>query len=73
LHLFGNSRIIAPNGEIACQAPYVSPGAKSESFLLVSRLDARKELEDARTSFGNLLEDRRPELYSTLAKSSSRT
>jgi predicted amidohydrolase len=73
LHLFGNSRIIAPDGEIACQAPYVSPGAKSESFLLVRRLDARRRLEAARTSFGNFLEDRRPELYGTLAKPSSHT
>ena len=73
LHLFGNSRIIAPDGEIECQAPYVSDGEKSESSLLVKRLDVRRRLEDARASFGNLLEDRRPELYGSLAKPSSRT
>lgn len=73
LHLFGQSQIIAPDGEIQAQAPYVSADEKSESFLMVKQLDARERLEGARSRFGNFLEDRRPELYDTLTKPRSHT
>lgn len=72
LHLFGHSRIIAPNGEIAAEAPYVAVGENSASFLLVKTLHTRKQLEEARANFGNFLVDRRPEMYGALTKPNTR-
>jgi predicted amidohydrolase len=66
LHLFGRSRIIAPDGEIEAEAPYVSPGGKSESYLLVKTVKAKQRLEEARRKYGNFVRDRRPEIYSVL-------
>lgn len=73
LHLFGRSKIITPEGETYAQAPNVSPGAESETYLLVKTLDARKRLEEARTKFGNFFVDRRPELYGAIARGKQRS
>lgn len=69
LHLFGRSRIIAPDGEIEAEAPYVPPGGKCEPYLLVKTIDAKSRLDDARRKFGNFLRDRRPEIYGPLVDS----
>jgi len=66
LHLFGRSRIIAPDGEIIAEAPYVPKGKNSESYLLVKTIQARKQLAEARSKFGNFIRDRRPEVYGTI-------
>ena len=66
LHLFGQSRIIAPDGEIEAEAPYVAPGGKSESYLLLKTLNAKGRLETARRKYGNFVRDRRPEMYRPL-------
>ena len=66
LHLFGRSRIIAPDGEIIAEAPYVPKGKNSESYLLVKTVQARKQLAEARSKFGNFIRDRRPEVYGTI-------
>jgi len=66
VHFFGRSRIIAPNGETHAEAPNVSPGERGESFLLVDRLDAKRQLEETRRNLKNLVVDRRPELYGML-------
>lgn len=68
LHLFGRSRIIAPDGDIEAEAPYVPPGGKCESFLLVKKVDAKRRLENARSKFGNFIRDRRPEMYGRLVE-----
>lgn len=66
IHAFGRSRIIAPDGEIEAEAPYVAPGEKSESYVLVKTVDARKRFEEARKQFGGFLIDRRVDLYNIL-------
>ena len=66
LHLFGRSRIIAPDGEIVAEAPYVPQGVKSDSYLLVTTIQAKRRLDEARTKFGNFVKDRRPEVYGAL-------
>jgi predicted amidohydrolase len=68
LHFFGRSRILSPDGEVYAEAPTVSPGEKSESFLLVKTLDAKKKLDVAREKYGNFLVDRRPEMYGVLSR-----
>ena len=60
------SRIIAPDGEIEAEAPYVALGERPESFLLVKSIMARKRFERARHTCGNFLRDRRPNLYGAL-------
>ncbi len=70
LHLFGRSRMIAPDGEIVAEAPYVPQGAKSDSYLLVKTIEARRRLDEARTKFGNFVKDRRPEVYGALLEKS---
>ena len=62
-HFFGDSRIIAPDGRIVAEAPYVPPGGIAESYLLIKRIALRKEFEEARRLYGNFLRDRRPETY----------
>jgi len=66
VHFFGRSRIIAPDGEIAGEAPYIAPGEDAESFLLVKTVHLRNQFEEARRKFGNFLKDRRPKLYGVL-------
>ena len=66
VHFFGRSRIIAPDGRIEAEAPYVAPHEEAESFVLVRTLELRKRFEEARRLYGNLLRDRRPEAYDTL-------
>jgi len=68
LHFFGRSRIIAPDGDIVAQAPTVSPGEQSESYLLVKTLDAGSKLGSAREKYANFLVDRRPDMYEALSK-----
>jgi len=61
---YGHSRIIAPTGEIVAEVGY-------EEGLATATVELRKGIEHARTfhAFGNnLLADRRPELYQTLAQ-----
>jgi predicted amidohydrolase len=67
IHLFGRSRIIGPDGKVEAEAPYVAPGERAESSVLVKKLELRKRFEEARAEYGNLLRDRRPELYSLLS------
>ena len=73
IHFFGRSKIITPNGETCAQAPNVSPGEESQTFLLVKTIDARQQFERARAKFGNFLADRRPELYAAIMKKGKRS
>ncbi len=68
VHFFGHSRIIAPDGRIEAEAPYVASHEQAESFVLVRTIELRKRFEEARRLYGNLLKDRRPEAYGTLVK-----
>ena len=66
LHAFGQSRIIAPDGEIEAEAPYVKVGQRAESFLLVKAVKFRRRLFEAQEKYGNFLRDRRPDAYQIL-------
>lgn len=67
-HFFGQSRIIAPDGQIEAEAPYIPPGGEAESFLLVKTIKVKSRFEEARSKFGNFLRDRRPQAYSVIGQ-----
>ena len=65
-HFFGRSRIIAPDGKIEAEAPYVPPEGEAETYLLIKTIQAKSRFEEARSKFGNFLRDRRPKAYSII-------
>ena len=67
-HFFGRSRIIAPDGKIEAEAPYVPPEGEAETYLLVKTISPKSRFEDARNKFGNFLRDRRPGAYSVITQ-----
>ncbi|HXY82818.1 MAG TPA: carbon-nitrogen hydrolase family protein [Candidatus Saccharimonadales bacterium] len=67
-HFFGQSRIIAPDGQIEAEAPYIAPGDEAESFLLIKTILVKSRFEEARNKFGNFLRDRRPHTYTVIGQ-----
>jgi len=67
-HFFGHSRIIAPDGKIEAEAPYVPPEGEAETYLLIKTIQAKRRFEEARSKFGNFLKDRRPKAYGVITK-----